>query len=353
MKVTIRRWKLKKGDCLYLDIYHRGQRRRENLDIILTGDKFFDEEKLRMAATLRAKREVELLADVHGLVADHKGDVAFVDWAKSGKSPAITRCTKYLEDYFDMVQIRAVSKEMVEGFQDYLQGEDLADSTVETYMNAVVAQFNRAVKSRVLRASPCLGIRRVRADESPPKSLTQAELSLLRKAAIMGEDGFGGEVKRAFLFACETGPRWGDVRALTYGKIRDRQIEVTQGKTGRPVYVPVNDTAWALIDPGKRIPAHDEKVFPLLKTETDPNSYYLGPWGELVGLPFTLTFHVSRHTFIRALLDAGVDIATVQALAGHNKMETTARYARASSQNKRDAVVAMDKRNKGSSGRRS
>jgi integrase len=239
---------------------------------------------------------------------------------------------------------------MVEGYQGYLQDPeiDLASSTVETYMNALVAQFNRAVRERVIRESPCVGIKRVRADETAIKSLSVEEVERLKKTKILGEDaktnstGLGPEIKRAFLFCCRTGLRWSDVRRLTYGKIRSRQVEMSQQKTGKPVYVPVNDEAWGLISPGDRIPANDERVFPILQTDTDPNSYYVGPWGVAAGIPFHLTFHASRHTFIRSLLDAGVDIATVQALAGHSKMETTARYARASDRQKVAALNSLE-----------
>ena len=92
-----------------------------------------------MAAVLRAKGEVELLADVHGLVADYKGDTPFLSYVMAGKPRAIDRCARYLDDFFGPVQIKAVTKDMVEGFQDYLQGEAQADSTVDRRNRGSVA----------------------------------------------------------------------------------------------------------------------------------------------------------------------------------------------------------------------
>jgi integrase/recombinase XerD len=77
---------------------------------------------------------------------------------------------------------------------------------------------------------------------------------------------------------------------------------------------------------------------------------------DAAGIKKAANLHTLRHSFATHLFDRGVDIRTIQALLGHDKLETTARYTRVATGHISSVVSPLDllsaPRGKGRKGKR-
>ena len=80
------------------------------------------------------------------------------------------------------------------------------------------------------------------------------------------------------------------------------------------------------------IPMHERLLFPSFTPGRPMTTRNLARQYQrtvrAAGIAKTVTVHTLRHSFATHLFDRGVDIRTIQALLGHDKLETTARYTR-------------------------
>jgi integrase len=123
--------------------------------------------------------------------------------------------------------------------------------------------LNQAVKDAIIIANPAKNVKRIKVPESKRVWLTGEELSRLATTPLDGVNG--EEIRRAFLFGCYTGLRISDMKTLVWGEIAYSPMRIAkkQKKTEENVYIPVNKTAWGIIN-DKRIHDYREAVFPAL-----------------------------------------------------------------------------------------
>ena len=149
-----------------------------------------------------------------------------------------------------------------------------------------------------------------------------------------------------FLFAFHAGGmRPIDVMTLTWNNVsfekrQVRKILIKTAKGKRPRHtIPLSDAAVAILQKWKERGRSEKFVFDILDDSFDVNDantlYYarnngerkinqsLKVVGEKIGLPFTLSFKVARHSFATLALSDGMSISIVSRMLGHSTTDTT------------------------------
>jgi len=139
------------------------------------------------------------------------------------------------------------------------------------------------------------------------------------------------------------GLRAGEVARLQAGDIDSAQMIIrivqSKGRKDRHVMLPADVLTLLREWWGERPGEHDEGVTPerrwLFPGRGPHRPLTTRQFGRLfkeaakaAGLTKTVTLHTLRHSFATHLLEQGTDIRKIQALLGHDKLETTARYTR-------------------------
>jgi len=341
MSVKLRKKKTKKGESLYLDIYHDGQREYEFLKIELTKDKESNKEKMRIAESIRAKKELEILSSSHGLTPRFKKKANFVEYfekftnEKKSTTNYINTLNHLKKFTGGTIKFLHINEKWLDDFKAYLL-KKVSNNTANTYYTALKTVLKKAVKERIIHENPAQYTDSIKINDVERVYLTHEELTKLSRAKCPND-----EVKRAFLFACYTGLRFSDLNKLTWGKIQTDngryKLQYRQKKTGGFEYFPLSETANKLLkDDSSIINFPNKPVFDL------PCRFYynqiLKNWTKNAGINKNLTSHVARHTFATLALSSGADIYTVSKLLGHRDISTTQIYAKIIDKKKEEAV---------------
>jgi integrase len=338
MKVTLRTRELKDGRIsYYLDVYHRGQRKTEWLNLYLNNDKQQNKETTLLANKIRANREVELQNNTYGFIPDFKRRANFVEYFEqyaNKKNSSVYFCTLAQLKAFckNGIDFQSINIAWLEDFQNFILSR-VSSNTAHSYYMLLKSSFKQAIKDKIINSNPADDVPNIKKQEIKRDFLVLSEIELLAKTECPKQ-----EVKRAFLFACFTGLRISDIFDLTWNKIRNDQIEIRQIKTKGILYLPLSKTAKNILNIGIDNVDYppDQKVFNL------PHKVHLNnilkQWAHKAELDKNLHFHIARHTFATLNLTSGSQIYTVSKLLGHKELRSTEIYSRIIDETKKKAI---------------
>ncbi len=345
MPVYLREKRGKASTRLYLDIKEGAVRRWEALGLSITGNVEADNEARRLGEKMRAIREAQIASGAWSLQDPVASRLTILEYATTLAAPMnpmthIPKVLKYIAQYSGYTRIAAITEKWVTDFRAYLLASPaINETTASNYFSGLKTILRTAYRDHVIPRDPAATVKGIPMPEPEKVWLTEAELTALYDT-VPCSGPLAAEIRKGFLFACNTGLRVSDIKSLSWGNIvrgDEPQLMKRQRKTKGMVGVPINAQAWRIIDDGKPH-ASTELIFPVLTRSRTEHRQYFGMWEKKAGIEHHIGWHTARHTFAVRLLEAGADLYTVSKLLGHRSIKTTEVYAKATSPMKRKAV---------------
>lgn len=348
MSVFIRE---KKG-YWYLDVVKNRKHHWRALHMRVADTKRGRDEQRRVIEELRIKIELQEFRGEFNLTNFDAKRKPFLEYAteiaETSKSKAIIMLMIKFVRLYDKhnVSIGGVDVDFLEGFKRYLlERAGITQKSAHSYFAMLRFVMRRAVIDGIIAVNPCDKVKGIPNCEVEKDVLTADEV---RRLADTDYEGLhGGVVKRAFLFACNTGLRHSDLQSLTWGDLEKNGdtwvLHKRQVKTGNSVDGVLNSTAVALIDADWDEHTPQELVFKELSEVTrSATNAVIKRWVKAAGIDKAVSWHTARRTFATLLLEAGADVFTTQRLMGHTQIQMTSVYAKSSTEVKARAVKALD-----------
>ena len=249
---------------LYLDWYDgNNKRKKEYLGLFLIAnpvnpiERKNNKDTIFFAELKRAEREKQLFTGeideiLEQKTVKNKGFIPYFENYVLNYSKKDLRVMKAVLSQFKTfapphITTKDITEKFCFDFKDYLN-KNLSGESPSTYFARFKKMLHQAKRDKVFRTNPAEDVKNFKTQISIEKDvLTIEELQLLTKTHCGNED-----VKKAFLFCCNTGLRFCDVKALQWGNIQGVIMKIEQSKTkdksndGGVVEVTLNDTAISL-----------------------------------------------------------------------------------------------------------
>jgi integrase len=359
-KVKLRKRLLPSGKItLYLDFWPpvrdpktNKQSRREYLGIYLVNkprtpeDREMNAKKMIAAEGLRSKREIAILEGATGYV---DRDTPKEDFLQYFHEHLADHDQKWIRVYDHFKKycggsclMGEITVDFCNGFRDYLLNAQqlrhpnlkLSQNSASGYWSTFRGFLAIAYKDHKISENVNDYLEPIDYTDPHRQYLTLEELQDLADTPCASD-----VLRRASLFSCLTGLRFGDIRDLTWDKITKYPdggncIRITTEKTETDASLPITDEALELC--GKRGKGQVFKGLDYALVQKE-----LKGWIEDAGIDKHITFHCFRHTYATLLLSSGADIYVVSKMLTHKNVGTTQIYTDVMDADKRKAAERL------------
>ncbi len=254
-------------------------------------------------------------------------------------------CRFVQEKHPDIARMSQITKDVARDFRDYL-AEHVKSTTVNLYLGKIKASWSTLAPSS---PNPWKGIR-LPARSNPIKDLTEEEFTAVMEEARKT----GGDVAYMFELAASTAMRMSDCCLLRWDSVDMGRRTITfvpqkLRRTGKTIQIPMSSTVLSLLS--SRAGAWTQRGFVSPKLASAWSCNFAQRRARRVfsaaGIPPNSgkSFHSLRVHAITKMLEAGIPLATVQAIAGHANPEMTQHYYRLDIDRAREAIDRLSASN--------
>jgi site-specific recombinase XerD len=235
---------------------------------------------------------------------------------RAGHPANQSRMSKLIEEFGNCVA-EEITPEQVETWLASRTEWTLA--TKNRFIALLKLVFRLAEKTKKIKYNPARFIRQQKENNARIRWLRDHEEAALR--AVIQRDY--PEHMLALDVALYTGMRRSEQYGMQWEAVdlQNRIITVPRSKHGEVRYVQMNSRVAVILSALKDASVSTGNVFSL----RSPRSWF-DPAVKAARLK-DFSWHCLRHTFISRLVMAGIDLRTVQELAGHKNIAMTCRYA--------------------------
>ena len=332
MGVILRQRKLANGGKRYfLDIYHNRERSYEFLDIVIGSKDPKRQEKERLAQTIRATREIEIISKGTTYVPSHRKELNFFVFAdmfvtkyRNKDIKIIKGCIQKFSECVGKkpLKISQITPSLMEDFKDYLiHDADLSGETPHNYFSRFKKILRAIKRDGHIKEMPTADIK----FKNPNKNDTlKKEVLDINELRILSNTHCGNnEVKKAFYLACYSSLGLAEIRDLKWRDIRNGRLVVSRNKTGEQISNPLNENILKMLgEPQER----NDYVFDLQNISDTAVNKNLKNWIKRAEIEKHITFYCARHTFACLLLENGANLKTVADFMGHSSTKSTLKY---------------------------
>ena len=236
---------------------------------------------------------------------------------------------KNINDFSPNISMEDIDLQWLKRYEHWMQERGNSESTVWARMKVLRMLFNEAIKRDLLKPwqTP------FRLYEIPEMRYRTDVLRFAEMEELLHYRFDDPRIRRArdfFLLSCYTGLRYGDMIRLTQENIRqvgtETWLTIKTVKTGILVQIPLT-----IIFYGRAM-----EILSRYKTVDDIVGF---KWNSTInrlikdmlsqshiGGSQQITVHTARRSCITGLADFGVNIYTIQRIAGHARISTTQKY---------------------------